>query len=147
MNGDRRAYLDFTSPQDVATLNVFAGYARLHGALMPYLHGLAQLASRTGLPLVRPLWLAEPADPVDWTVEDAYLLGNDLLVALVVTAGARARPVYLPAGQRRDYWTGAVLTGPGWISADASLHRIPLFIRPGAGLDLPPPTARGLPAG
>ncbi len=134
----------FSSEQTLAT---FAGYARLHRALMPYLHGLAEQASRTGLPLMRPLWLAAPADPVAWTVEDAYLLGEDLLVAPVVTEGARSRPVYLPAGQWRDYWTGDVTTGGRWISADAPVQQIPLFVREGADLQLPPPGTLGLPTG
>lgn len=129
------------------TLATFAGYARLHQALMPYLHELAEQASRTGLPLIRPLWLAEPADPVAWTVEDSYLLGQDLLVAPVVTEGARSRPVYLPAGQWRDYWTGEVLSGARWISADAPVQQIPLFVRTRADLALPPPATLGLPAG
>ncbi len=128
-----------------ATLATFAGYARLHRALVPYLHALAEQASRTGLPLIRPLWLAEPADPVAWTVEDAYLLGADLLVAPVVTAGARSRPVYLPAGRWRDYWTGEVITGARWITADAPVRQIPLFVRAGADLQLPPPVTLGLP--
>jgi alpha-glucosidase (family GH31 glycosyl hydrolase) len=129
------------------TLATFAGYARLHQALMPYLHELAGQASRTGLPLIRPLWLAEPADPVAWTVEDAYLLGENVLVAPVVTEGARSRPVYLPAGQWRDYWTGEVLTGARWISADAPVQQIPLYVRTGVDLALPPPATLGLPAG
>ena len=129
------------------TLATFAGYARLHQALMPYLHELAERASRTGLPLIRPLWLAQPADPVAWTVEDTYLLGQDLLVAPVVTKGARSRPVYLPAGQWRDYWTGEVLNGARWINADAPVQQIPLFVRTGADLALPPPATLGLPEG
>ncbi|MGH3785756.1 MAG: TIM-barrel domain-containing protein [Pseudonocardiaceae bacterium] len=128
------------------TLATFAGYARLHQALVPYLHGLAEEASRTGLPLIRPLWLAAPADPVAWTVEDAYLLGADLLVAPVVTERARNRPVYLPAGRWRDYWTGDVITGGRWISTDAPVQQIPLFTREGAHLALPPPATLGLPA-
>lgn len=134
----------FTSDDTLAT---FAGYARLHQALMPYLHGLTEQAGRTGLPLIRPLWLAAPTDPVAWTVEDAYLLGDDLLVAPVVTNGARNRPVYLPVGQWRDYWTGEVLTGGRWISADAPVQQIPLFVRAGADLALPPSATLGLPTG
>ncbi|MGH3962359.1 MAG: TIM-barrel domain-containing protein [Pseudonocardiaceae bacterium] len=144
MLGDQADPVGVFSSED--TLATFAGYARLHQALVPYLHELAELASRTGLPLIRPLWLAEPADPVAWTVEDAYLLGEDLLVAPVVTAGARSRPVYLPAGQWRDYWTGDVTTGARWIIADAPVQQIPLFVRAGTDLQLPPPVALGLPA-
>jgi sulfoquinovosidase len=145
MLGDQDDPIGVFSSAD--TLATFAGYARLHQALVPYLHELAGQASRTGMPLIRPLWLAQPADPVAWTVEDAYLLGADLLVAPVVTAGARSRPVYLPAGQWRDYWTGHVITGARWISADAPVQRIPLFIRAGADVALPSPATLSLPGG
>ncbi|MGH3987700.1 MAG: hypothetical protein ACRDTZ_10330, partial [Pseudonocardiaceae bacterium] len=59
---------------------------------------------------------------------------------------ARSRPVYLPAGQWRDYWTGDVTTGARWIIADAPVQQIPLFVRAGTDLQLPPPVALGLPA-
>ena len=77
---------------------------RLRYRLMPYLYALAEEASRIGHPLVRPLcWSAEgagsSADPRLWTVDDAYLLGDALLVAPVVTEGARARTVPLPTGR------------------------------------------------
>ncbi|MDP4501943.1 hypothetical protein [Nonomuraea turcica] len=35
-----------------------------------------------------------------WQVEDAFLLGPDLLIAPVTEAGARERAVHLPAGAR-----------------------------------------------
>ena len=42
--------------------------------------------------------------------KDEYLFGPDLLVAPVVDENTR-RPVYLPAGEWVDYWTGAQTTG------------------------------------
>lgn len=132
----------FTGPDTLAT---FAAYARLHRAIVPYLHGLAREAGRTGMPLLRPLWLAAPTDPVAWTVADAYLLGPDLLVAPVVTPGTLVRAVYLPAGSWRDYWTGRTHAGGRWVTADAPVQRIPLFVREGTAPGLPPPAALGLP--
>jgi alpha-glucosidase (family GH31 glycosyl hydrolase) len=128
---------------DDETTAMFRGYARLHRALTPYLHALARQAHATGLPLAAPMWLAAPADPVAWTVQDQYLLGTDLLVAPVLTPGVTTRGVHLPAGRWREYWTGTDHTGPGWVTAAAV--QIPLFVRDGAGLDLPAPHTLDLP--
>jgi alpha-D-xyloside xylohydrolase len=130
---------------DAGTLAAFRGYARLHRALVPYLAGLAEQAHATGLPLMRPLWLAHPDDPTAWDIDDQYLLGPDLLVAPVLREGVTARAVYLPAGAWTDYWTGARATGPGWVHAAAPVMRIPLFVADGSSLVLPPPAALGLP--
>jgi alpha-glucosidase len=74
---------------------------RFRYRLLPYLYTLAYEATRTGHPLVRPLcWPAGGvADDRLWQVDDAYLLGDALLVAPVTEEGARSRPVPLPAGR------------------------------------------------
>ncbi len=130
---------------DPATLATFGGYARLHQALIPYLSGLATQAAATGQPLMRPLWLQDPSDPVAWTIEDQYLLGPDVLVAPVVTAGTTSTSVYLPAGSWRDYWTGREHPGRTWVTVDAATGHIPLFTRAGSPVALPPPGVLGLP--
>ncbi len=50
--------------------------------LMPYLYTVVLDAYRYSMPVARPLFFAAPADPSLRAVEDAYLIGNDLLVAL-----------------------------------------------------------------
>ncbi|WP_433781281.1 TIM-barrel domain-containing protein [Actinomycetospora sp. CA-101289] len=129
---------------DPATLATFRGYARLHEALEPYLVGLATAAGATGQPLMRPLWLDDPSDPTAWMIENQYLLGPDVLVAPVVTAGTTRTAVYLSAGRWRDYWTGREHPGRSWVTVDAT-HHIPLFTRAGSPVALPPPEVLGLP--
>jgi alpha-D-xyloside xylohydrolase len=64
------------------------------------------------------------------------MFGPDLLVAPVLYEGARSREVYLPTGVAwTDAWTGEVLEGGQWITANAPLERIPLYLR--EGKDLP----------
>jgi len=47
----------------------------------------------------------------------------------VVEADARLRKVYLPAQCIwKDAWTDEVLQGGQWITAEAPLDRIPLFL-------------------
>jgi len=106
--------------------------------LLPYLWTAARIASETGLPVVRPLLLAWPDDPIAWQVDDEYLFGPDILVAPVMDEGATSRAVYLPAGTWWDFWSGAAVAGGRYVTAAAPLDRIPLFIRDGAMIPMGP---------
>lgn len=66
--------------------------------LLPLLYTLFAEATRTGLPVVRPLFLHDPLDPALRTLDDAFLLGADLLVAPALEAGQRRRALRLPRG-------------------------------------------------
>lgn len=131
---------------DVETLVLYRAYARLHSALVPYLHRQAETAHATGLPIVRPLFVDFPAEAETYGLDDQYLLGGDLLVAPVLEPGAVERRCYLPTGDWRDYWTGDISSGPGWITVPAPVERVPLFVREGATVELPSPELLFAPA-
>ena len=59
------------------------------------------------------------------------MLGDDLLVAPVVTEGARKRDVYFPAGLWLDIESGSVHLGGRSESVDAPLSKLPYFVRLG----------------
>jgi alpha-D-xyloside xylohydrolase len=106
---------------------------RLRERLRPYLMAQMRVAHETGVPPMRPLFVDFPADPAAWDVDDAFLLGPDLLVAPVLYPGATSRQVYLPAGvDWVDAWTGAEYPGGGTVDAPAPADRIPVFLRAGA---------------
>ncbi|QMU69820.1 TIM-barrel domain-containing protein [Streptacidiphilus sp. P02-A3a] len=116
---------------------ILTSYLRLRERLRPYLLRQLAEAAEQGLPPMRPLFVEFPDDPAAWTVDDAFLLGPDLLVAPVTEAGARRREVYLPSGADwTDAWTGAVHPGGSRTAVDAPLDRIPLFLRDGAELPI-----------
>ncbi|MET9499848.1 glycoside hydrolase family 31 protein [Streptomyces sp. NPDC006552] len=100
--------------------------------LLPYLMTLAYLARRTGAPYVRPLWWAAPEDRALRDCEDAFLLGDCLLVAPVLEPGVVHRTVRLPRGRWYDTVSEAVFEGPGSVTVDAPLSRIPVLARAGA---------------
>ncbi|MGW0394726.1 glycoside hydrolase family 31 protein [Streptomyces sp. NPDC003042] len=102
--------------------------------LRPYFVTLARLARRTGAPYVRPLWWGTPEDRVLRDCEDAFLLGDALLVAPVMECGADRRAVRLPRGRWYDTATGAAYEGPGQVLLDAPLGRMPVLARAGAVL-------------
>lgn len=124
--------------------------------LMPYLYTLAEESSRTGLPMVRPLFLEFPdAAPdhhpldIDLPASGEFLLGPDLLIA--PSPWPEQLDHYLaefPAEDWYDYWTGKrVLEGaesgsteksPLTLNLQPELASLPVFVRGGAILPMEP---------
>ncbi|MFE3071051.1 glycoside hydrolase family 31 protein [Streptomyces sp. NPDC059247] len=102
--------------------------------LLPYFTTLARLARMTGAPYVRPVWWGTPEDRALRDCEDAFLLGDALLVAPVLTGGSDRRAVRLPRGRWYDTATGRAYEGPGQVLLDAPLSRVPVLARAGAVL-------------
>ncbi|MGW5991051.1 glycoside hydrolase family 31 protein [Streptomyces anulatus] len=100
--------------------------------LRPYFVTLSQVVRMTGAPYVRPMWWGAPGDRALRECEDAFLLGDALLVAPVLEAGTRRRAVRLPRGRWYDTATGRAYEGPGRVQVDAPLSRVPVLARAGA---------------
>jgi alpha-glucosidase (family GH31 glycosyl hydrolase) len=107
-------------------------YLELRYRLMPYLYSAVRETSRTGMPILRALWLHYPDDPVAVARGDQYLWGRDILVAPVVEKGATSRRVYLPRGAWFDFWTGERIDGGKEIDRAVDLATMPLYVRAGA---------------
>jgi alpha-D-xyloside xylohydrolase len=118
-------------------VEVVREFAKLRYRLLPYIYSLAQEAAETGMPVVRPLVLEYPNDPVAATVDYEYLLGPDMLVVPVINPEGRAL-VYLPEGEWRDWWTDEVKAGPAHLRLDVPIERLPLYARASAEIPLGP---------
>ncbi|RJL32600.1 TIM-barrel domain-containing protein [Bailinhaonella thermotolerans] len=127
---------------DDSVLPVFRRFANVRMNLVPYLYSEAARSARTGMPMMRAMSLAFPGDdafPGDGAGagrDQQYLLGENLLVAPVTTAGATVRELRVPAGEWTDLWNGGRFTGPGTKAYGADLATIPVYARPGAILPL-----------
>lgn len=129
--------------------------------LLPYIYTLADEASRTGLPMVRPLFLEFPNSAADGHPIDLdsgataeFMLGSDLLVApSPYPEEPDAYSVELPTPLWYDFWTGEPVKLPPpdppvpgapdrtvsySISVTPKLADLPVFVRAGAILPLEP---------
>jgi alpha-D-xyloside xylohydrolase len=107
----------------------------LRERLRPYVMDQMAAASATGVPPMRALFLEFPEEEPAWAVGDEYMFGPDVLVAPVISRGARERDVYLPEGASWvDAWTGEPVKNNGWVTAAAPLDRIPVYLRQGGAL-------------
>lgn len=107
-------------------------YLNLRYRLLPYLYSCAARAHATGMPLMRPLWVAYPQDQRALKCDDEYLWGESFLAAPVLEAGASERKVYLPTGSWWDYWTNETAAGAGEVSRAVDLKTLPLYVRAGS---------------
>jgi alpha-D-xyloside xylohydrolase len=110
---------------------IFRRYADLRYRLMPYIYSEAIECGRTSLPMVRALALEYQADPNALTIDDEYLFGGSLLVAPILQE-SNQRMVYLPPGSWFDFWTKERLVGSRWITVEAPISTLPLFVRGGS---------------
>ncbi len=104
-------------------------YLLIRENLRPYIRQCMEAASRTGEPVMRPLFFDFPEDKKAWEIEDAYMFGKDILVAPVMEAGVDTREVYLPTGAEwTEISTGQKWTGGQVITANAPIDVIPVFV-------------------
>jgi alpha-glucosidase len=128
--------------------------------LMPYLYTAAEEMSRTGLPIIRPLFLEFPdatkdKHPIDLDAGNEFLFGGNLLVApAVYPEKPDAYPVELPEVGWYNYWTGEKVNGGVWsdgvpalndpgfigrrITIKPELDVLPVFVREGSIIPLQP---------
>jgi alpha-glucosidase len=112
--------------------------------LLPTLYTLMHEASQEGLPAMRPLVMYAPGDAEALRMDDAFLLGRELLVAPVVRQGRTRRHVYLPEGRWLPFFdlglsAGEVLEGRQHVLAEAPLGTVPMWLRAGEALALTEP--------
>ncbi|MBW6434583.1 alpha-xylosidase [Actinoplanes hulinensis] len=120
---------------DEESVDVLRHFTHLKYRLMPYIYGAAREAHLTGLPVMRPMPVAFPADPAATYLDRQYMLGADLLVAPVFSAGGEVS-YYVPEGRWTRYVPSTgnadVVEGPRWVREIHGFDSAPLLVRPGA---------------
>lgn len=100
--------------------------------LLPYLYTEYEHATRTGLPVLRPLLLDFPDQPKVHRCEHDFMFGRQLYVAPIVLEGAKKRKATLPAGTWYSFEKADPQTGGQEIEWPVTIESIPMFAREGA---------------
>lgn len=129
---------------DEEATRIYRGLARLHDDLTPYYIEHALRASMTGTPPLVSAAIAFPDDRMSARDPEAYLLGDDLFVAPVVTAGATTRAVRVPPGTWVHWWSGTTYTGPSDATVAAPIGQPVLLVREGAVVPMNPQEVQSL---
>lgn len=127
-------------------------YIDVRYRLMPYFYTTAEHASRTGIPIMRPLFLEFPdatADrhPLDLDAGNEFMFGRDLLVAPAPYPDElQDYSVIFPPVPWYNFWTGERVTHPQH-GASAALETstvkpqidlLPVYVRGGSILPMQP---------
>jgi alpha-glucosidase len=103
---------------------------------MPYFYTLAWEASQKGYPLIRPLFWYNSDEPALWSVDDAFYLGNSLIVYPVFEEGGRSRLLTVPPGHWYNFWDDTIVEGMAQVELAAPLEQMPLLVKAGSILPM-----------
>lgn len=99
---------------DSATAQTFAYWAKVHQAWKFYRDTLLMEAHSKGLPVVRSMAMVFPHLMDAWTYSDRQMMvGNELLIAPVLTPDTESISVYLPPGTWVNAWTKTSIISKG----------------------------------
>lgn len=119
--------------KDTKTKQLAKKAIELRYALLPYNYTLAYQNSKTGQPLMRPLFFEEPTNAALFEYSKSYLWGSDFLISPVLEQGKMQKEIYFPAtGNWFDFYTEEWIQGGSTKSVNLSIENIPTFVREGA---------------
>ncbi len=117
-------------------LHVTREWIRRRYEMLPYLWQQAHMSVREGLPMMRPLYVAFPQDPVARVVDDTFMLGQELLIVPVFDDSAEpvSRTFYVPDGEWLDMFTGEHFAGGQHHTVHLPLDAMPVLVRSGTSI-------------
>ncbi|XP_065148307.1 SITS-binding protein [Paramisgurnus dabryanus] len=114
-------------------LNITRFYiTKHHDFVVPLILKYADEWQTNGTPIYRPLWWLSPDDPITFTIDDEFLIGDEVLVAPVTEKEALRRDIYLPASdfQWQDTKNAQVFDGGTFLeSYPVGPGDVPVFVR------------------
>ena len=121
---------------DITTQSVVSQYLRLRHALIPYLYSEAFRYTKTGLPLVQPLYYRYPEIYDEPLYKSEYYFGSSLFVAPITTKRDNLMDrtilkLFLPDGVWYDFTTGKRYAGGKRYTTFYKQEDYPVFAKAG----------------
>jgi alpha-D-xyloside xylohydrolase len=120
---------------DEEAVTITAKFTQFKNTLMPYLYAASADAAAKGVSVARPMFFEFPDDPAVAYLDRQYMLGNDLLVAPVMSASGEVQ-FYLPHGTWTNIWTGETVPGGNWLTEIHGFETLPVYVREGAAIGI-----------
>ena len=105
---------------------------KLRERLKPYITECARCSSKTGEPIMRPMFFDFPDDDICYSLKDQYMFGRDILFAPILVQNSTERQVYLPEGEWIRTTDGQLYSGDRWLTCHAEIDEFIAFVRNGA---------------
>ncbi len=116
---------------------------RMRYELMPYIYSEAGNCWLNDGSMMYLLAFDYPDDEIANKITDQYMFGSSIMVCPVIhpmyylpgsekTEALKTREVYLPEGGWYDFYTNVYYRGSQYITVDAPIDKIPLFVREGS---------------
>lgn len=122
---------------DIELIATWRLYSKIRMKLIDYLSEQAKTAHSDGTPVAMPLFLKYPKQEEAWNDWQTYMLGPDILVSAIWEKNVKEHRLYLPKGETWiDAWSKEEHEGGKYITVEAPLYKIPVFIRKGSKIDL-----------
>lgn len=87
---------------DKETVQIVQDLLKLRSSLNPIILEAFHNVTKTGAPVIRPVWWIAPFEREALAIDSQFLLGDHYLVAPVLEKGQTQKAVYLPAGQWQE---------------------------------------------
>ena len=100
--------------------------------LRPYIMKYMDIASKTGSPMMRPMFFDFYTDEVCYTLEDQYMFGEEILFAPILERGQTEREVYLPEGHWVSVIDKKVYEGKQKVRIKAEINQYIAFVKEGS---------------
>ncbi|HOV41089.1 MAG TPA: glycoside hydrolase family 31 protein [Oscillospiraceae bacterium] len=104
----------------------------LRERMKPYTKKYMDIASKTGKPIMRPMFFDYYEDEICYTLDDQYMYGDDILFAPIVNQGEEQRKVYLPEGKWANVFDRKTYQGGQFVDCHAKLHEFIAFVKEGS---------------
>lgn len=101
--------------------------------LLPFLYNEFYTASKTGLPIMRPMFLNYQNDKECYSKQADYqfMVGDNVLVAPVLKEKEDFKKLYLPDGNWHYIPNNKYYNGGQWIIIEVPLNTLPIFVKEG----------------